>query len=232
MGAGPWLGIDGFGVFSIIRLSMKSLLHVLICAFLVVNSRAAIWEFDLGGLAGPGLLGGNEVDSLPDSFGAGIEVGHNEIPGILYDDVANRLEFHVGWGEHEVVKKTSLLGQYLSSGLFGPAAMNENAPRVLYSFDTSNGYIPMNSSGGKTGFIHASLTLLDLEGYSIAQQEADLLGSRWYFNIMSTAYEAGEIRGQLLRVVPEPEQYATLAGIALVAVGVCLRWRKVMQSST
>jgi len=210
---------------------MKSLLHAFICIFLVVSSQAAIWEFDVGGLAGAGLLGGNEVDSLPDSFGAGIEVGHNEIPGIVYDDVANRLEFHVGWGDNAVVRKTSLRGQYLSSGLFGPAAMNENAGSALYRFDTSNGYIPVNDSGGQTGFIHASLTLVDLAGYSIAQQEADLLGSRWYFDIMTTAYETGEIRGQLLRVVPEPEQYATVAGIALIAAGIFVRRQKFLKSS-
>ena len=207
------------------------LLHAFVCVFFVLNSRAAIWEFDVGGLAGAGLLGGNEVDSLPDSFGAGIEVGHNEIPGILYDDVANRLEFHVGWGEHEIVRKTPLYGLYASSGLFGPAAINENAERMVYGFDTSNGYMLMNDSGGKSGFIHASLTLVDLPGYSIAQQEADLLGSRWYFNIMSTAYETGEIRGQLLRVVPEPEQYATVAGLVLVGVGIFLRRRKILKSS-
>jgi hypothetical protein len=217
------------GLFSIIRNSMKVLLRALICVVLLANSRAAIWEFDLGGLAGEGILGGNEVDSLPDSFAAGIEIAHIEVPGIQYDDVAKRLEFHVGWGDHPVVRKTPLFGLYDSSGLFGPAAMNENAERMVYGFDTSNGYIPMNDTGGKSGRIHASFTLVDLPGYSVAQQEADLLGSRWYFNIMSTAYETGEIRGQLLRVVPEPEQYALVAGVALVGAGIVLRrrrWRK------
>jgi hypothetical protein len=47
---------------------------------------------------------------------------------------------------------------------------------------------------------------------------------------MSTAYETGEIRGQLLRVVPEPEQYATVAGIALLGAGVALRRRKLLKS--
>src|SRR5687767_4522064 len=154
----------------------------------VFACQAAIWEIDLGGAAGPGLLGANEVDSLANSFASGKELGYNEIPGILYDDVQKTLEFHVGWGSHEVVQGTQLMGQYISSALYGPAGMNENAARSLYSFDTSNGFMSVNDSGGRSGFVHARVQLVDLEGYSIAQQQADLLSSRWYFNIHTTAY--------------------------------------------
>ena len=209
---------------------MNVLSYAVLLGFLMAGSRAAIWEFDVGGLAGAGLLGGNEVDALADSAGSGKEVGHNEIPGILYDDVENILEFHVGWGSHEVVQGTLLKGQYVASGLFGPAGINENASRMIYGFDASNGYISVNDSGGRTGFIHSSLKLVELEGYSIAQQEADLLGSRWYFNIMTTAYETGEIRGQLLRVVPEPGAYGMIFGAGVLGVGIVIRRRKILRS--
>lgn len=196
---------------------MKPFLGSLVCALSLLSSHAAIWEFDVGGLAGPGLLGGNVIDNRADSFASGKEVGHNEIPGILYDDVSNVLEFHVGWGSHEIVKGTQLMGQYISSALYGPAAINENSSQALYSFDTSNGYVPtIDDPTGRTAFIHARIQLTDLPNYTIAQQEADLLGSRIYFSINSTAYETGEIRGQLLAVVPEPEHYAAFAGLALL----------------
>lgn len=173
----------------------------------------------MGGAAGSGLLGGNMVDALPDSFASGKEVGHNEIPGILYDDVLNVLEFHVGWGDHEVVKGRSLAGQYLSSGLYAPASIYENAPGPLYTFDSSNGYVaPSSEPTGRTGFIHAQVQLVDFEGYSVAQQEADLLGNRFYFSILSTAYEGGEIRGNLLRVIPEPSDYALCTAVLLLGV--------------
>src|SRR5688572_30234054 len=106
---------------------MKLLLASVFCAAPLISSQGAIWEIDLGGLAGEGLHGGNVVDSRSDSFASGKEVGHNEIPGILYDDAANVLEFHVGWGAHEVVNGTPMSGQYISSAIHGPAAMNENA---------------------------------------------------------------------------------------------------------
>ena len=185
----------------------------------VIASQAAIWEFDLDRLGGPGLVGNSEVDSLPSSPAFGRELGHNEIPGILYDDVDKALEFHVGWGMHEVTKGVPLMGQYISSALYGPAAMDQNAARALYSFDMSNGYIPANDPTGRTGFIHARVQLVDMAGYSVAQQQADLFGSRWYFNIMSTAYETGEIRGQLVNLssIPEPQHYAVASGAALLA---------------
>jgi hypothetical protein len=207
---------------------MKLLLTTLFCAFSLIPAPAAIWEFDLGGLAGSGLLGGNVIDNRADSFAWGKEVGHNEIPGILYDDVSNTLEFHVGWGSHEVINGIQLAGQYVTSALYGPAAIDENAAQALYSFDTSNGYVPtINDPTGRTGFIHARVQLVDLAGYSVAQQEADLLGSRFYFSIISTAYETGEIRGQLLAVVPEPQHYALLTGALLLATAFVRRKMKI-----
>jgi hypothetical protein len=206
---------------------MKFLIGGLISLALIGKAEAAIWEFDLGGLGGSGLLGANEVDNLPNSFASGKEIGHNEIPGILYDDEQKVLEFHVGWGSHEVVQGANLTGQYLTSGLFGPATMSQNAPQALYTFDTSNGYVvTSNDPTGRTGFIHARVQLVDMGTYTVAAQEADLLGSRFYFNIMSTAFESGEIRGQLLSVIPEPAEYASVAAGALLVTGMLhRRWK-------
>jgi hypothetical protein len=129
---------------------MKLLSAALLFATSLIPVHSAIWEFDLGGLAGAGLQGGNVVDNRADSFAWGIEVGHNEIPGILYDDVNNVLEFHVGWGAHEVV---------------------------------------------------------------------------------STAYDTGEIRGQLLAVVPEPRHYALITGALLLGVALSKRIKSARTSS-
>jgi hypothetical protein len=182
----------------------------------VVAGHGAIWEIDLGGKGGEGLLAANEVGSPASSIATGKELSYYEVPGIVYDDVAKALEFHVGWGSHETVNGAQLAGQYISSSLYGPATMNQNATRSLYSFDTSNGLFVGGDYSGRTALVHARVQLVDLQGYSIAQQEADLLGSRWYFNVISTAYENGEIRGQLI-AVPEPRHYASASAIALLA---------------
>ena len=180
------------------------------------QSAAAIWEIDLGGVQAAGLLGGNVIDSLPNSFASGKEVSFNEVPGILYDDAANALELHVGWGIHETVQGAELHGLYHSSGLYGPAPINGNAPGALYSFDITSGYTSVNGPDGKSGFVHARVLLADIGSYTVAQQEADLLQSRWYFMVNSTTYESGEIRGQLLTAIPEPKSYAVVTGLALL----------------
>jgi hypothetical protein len=183
----------------------------------VVAGQGAIWEIDLGGKGGEGLLAANEVGSPASSIATGKELSYNEIPGIIYDDVAKALEFHAGWGNHPTVNGAQLAGQYLSSALYGPATMNENAARALYSFDTSNGLMTVGGDfSGRSALLHTRVQLVDLQGYSIEQQEADLLGSRWYFNVISTAFENGEIRGQLMSV-PEPAHYASASAVSLLA---------------
>ena len=48
------------------------------------------------------------------------------------------------------------------------------------------------------------------------EQETQLVDNLWYVNIHTEAYPAGEIRGQLVRVIPEPATAALLAGGALI----------------
>jgi hypothetical protein len=125
-----------------------------------------------------------------------------------------------------------LAGQYISSALHGPAAIDQNSSQTLYSFDSSNGYVaPSIDPTGRTGFVHARVQLVDLPGYTVAQQEADLLGSKFYFSIVSTAYDTGEIRGQLLAVVPEPRHYALITGALLLGVALSKRIKSARTSS-
>jgi hypothetical protein len=180
----------------------------------IATAQAAIWQFDLGGMAGPGLLGGNVVDNLGNSGASGTEIPHNEVLGISYDDAENLLEFHVGWGSHEAIRGNDLSGVYVSSGLYGPAGVSDNAAGgPLYSFGSGNGYQSLKEQSGKSGLVHAQVRLVDIGGYTIAEQEADLLGSRFYFSVASTMYEGGEIRGQLLRAIPEPAEYGLAFGM-------------------
>jgi hypothetical protein len=59
-----------------------------------------------------------------------------------------------------------------------------------------------------------------LSGFTIEQQEAQLLAGKWYINVHSSFLPTGEIRGQLVPV-PEPRTYGMVAAIALLAFAIC-----------
>ena len=69
------------------------------------------------------------------------------------------------------------------------------------------------STGTSFGnFIAGNLTLLEgVNGYSIAQQQAQLATGQWYVNIHSSTFPGGEIRGQIY-LTPEPTSAILLLG--------------------
>lgn len=171
---------------------------------------AATFNFDLTGPAGSGLLPGNAVPPAVGSTASGFEY----LGGFTYDDVTKQLQVNADWGT--AFGGGDLTGNFVAGTLNGPATQSTAAP-TLYTFnDSSSGYSPQDPGGfGKTGFISYNLTLSDQGAYLVPQQEADLLAGKWYFNVASSVYTTGEIRGQLT-AVPEPREYAMIAGLGLV----------------
>lgn len=93
----------------------------------------------------------------------------------LYDSSSRTLTYLVSWQLKE--------GNVVSLAHFhGPAAIGASA----------GAQIGVTLSSVNTGGMGGSVTLT-------AEQEADLLTGNWYFNIHSTAFPQGEIRGQLVQ---------------------------------
>jgi len=90
--------------------------------------------------------------------------------------------------------------------IHGPAAVGVNTG-TLYNFGT----LGLITLGGTSGTISGTLNLVPLNSgtYTVAQQLADLNHDLWYFNIHSSAFTGGEIRGQIVPV-PEPSALALL----------------------
>lgn len=198
-----------------------------------ISAQAALFPFDLGpdnGL-GFGLNGANERPTPNASPATGDEIKDiDSSVYIQYDNVAKQLELHFAWGQDFDYENGGINGTDLSDNpgtavdlsgihIHGPADANSSAG-ILYDLLTLAGTGFFNPNiHGRNGAIDMTLQLVDNPNgttFTIAQQEAQLLGNNWYINIHSTTFPGGEIRGQLLNAIPEPEHYAAFAGLALL----------------
>jgi hypothetical protein len=198
----------------------KTVLSAFVLGLSLAGIHAATFNFDLTGPAGSGLLPGNAVPPAVGSTASGFE----HLGGFTYDDVSKHLFVDAAWGS--AFGGGDLVGNFVEGTLNGPATQSTAGP-TLYTFnDSGSGYSPQDPGGfGKTGFIQYDVTLTDQVSYTVSQQEADLLSGKWYFNVASSVYPTGEIRGQLLTAVPEPQEYAMIAGLGLVGFA-CYRRHK------
>lgn len=188
----------------------RAVLSAIASGATLVGAHAATFNFDLTGPAGSGLLPGNEVTPPVLSSASGNEI----LSGFHYDDTSKVLSVNVGWGH--VFGYGDLSSPFLNGTLNGPATQSQNALPPLYTFNTpGTDYSPQDGTDGQTGLISYNLPLTDQGTYTVSQQEADLLAGKWYFNVASAFNPGGEIRGQLT-AVPEPGEYAMIAGLGLV----------------
>lgn len=170
---------------------MKKILLATALGAFVIQAQAATFQFDLIGLAGTGLLPGNETGVVSGTPGRGGELG----AGIFYDDVTDMLTLNVGWGSAN--GGVNLTGNTTGGHLHGPttsggvAAYSQNAG-VKYGLNSLAGWNSSATAGGFSGTISV-----------LAADEAALLNGQFYFNVHTAVNGGGEIRGNLV-VVPEP----------------------------
>jgi len=213
---------------------MKKLFCITAAACIAsLTIQAQIWNFDLAGLGGPGLQGESEPNVATPSTASGGELAQNfpgDFPSISYNVATKQLRLPIGWGTDNGF--TDLMAPFTAWHIHGPVASNPGddvndyftrnaSPLVGYTWVTPNDQAHFDGTRRDASF-DALITLVDttLGGspYTVAQQEQDLKDGRWYVNVHSQGtYAAGEIRGQLLYVIPEPEHYVAIAGFALLA---------------
>ena len=176
-------------------------------------AQAGVFQFDLQGTAGAGLLGGNENPAVSGTPGIGGEIG----AGISYDDVSNILTLNIGWGTGNGFA-SDLTGVATAAHIHGPTtaggtgSFTQNAG-VKYGISGLGGFSNSASSGGFSG------TVTILEG-----DEAGLLAGKFYVNVHTAANGGGEIRGNLV-AVPEPAETVALTGGLIGAFALLRRYR-------
>lgn len=108
----------------------------------------------------------------------------------VYDDVSRILTWAI------VVTDALFDTPETGSAIHGPAAVGFTAPSLT-----------------ALGVGTLKLGSVDLDDICISPLlcEADLLASLWYANVETEEHPAGEVRGQILPVVPEPAGWLMLA---------------------
>ena len=194
---------------------MKSCL--ILSSFVLVSgiAHASIFQFDLQGTAGIGLLAGNENGPVFGTPGGGGEIG----AGILYDDVSNILMLNYGWGTGNGFA-SNLTGAATANHIHGPTTSSgtgsfaQNAG-VKYGIDSLFGYNSSAVAGGFSGTVNI-----------LEADEPGLLAGQFYVNVHTTANGGGELRGNLvLTAVPEPAETVALTGGLIGAFALLRRYR-------
>ena len=191
---------------------------VAIYMMVVGSASAAVLQVDLSPVPGLALnstnyaLGDHALGisapnavAQPASFATGDEIGS----GITFDTVTKALSFDIGYGsDHGFI---DLVGNFLVAHLHGPGAVqfpppNTGAPVLIVLPHTAG-------SSAQTGKFTGSTAL-------IAADESSLLNNLLYVNIHSSFAQGGEIRGQLVPVVPEPSTAILLVVVSALLLGV------------
>ena len=171
-------------------------------AVLTSTASAAIIQFDISPLSFGdntiGLSGPNEAPSNASSA-TGNEIG----AGISLDDVTQSLTLNFAYGS--AFGFVDLTGDFSASHIHKGA--DNVAGGVVFGIDSLH-----TASGTKSGSYSGTVGLS-------AGQQADLLNNLLYINIHSSTFGGGEIRGQLVQVVPEPGSAMLLLSGAVAALG-------------
>lgn len=178
-----------------------------IAVALLASSHASLFDYDLRGVAGFGLLPGNEPGAVVG--GTGGEIGL----GIRLDDLGdadpntNTLKISVGWGSSQGF--TDLSSASNNAHIHGPTTANNGSGFT----QTAAVLFPLTrSSSLATG----GTIIQDITGFTTANV-TDLNNGKFYLNIHTVNNGGGELRGFLVPV-PEPTtiSMAALGAVALL----------------
>lgn len=163
---------------------MKKIVLSILLGLIAAQVQSAIINFNLTGVAGAGLLAGNESGAI--IGGSGGEIG----TGITYDTATSNLTIHVGWGSANGFADLSSAAN--NSHLHGPTATNYGDGYTQSAGTLFN--LTRTSNLATGGTISNTVTLTN------ATQVAGLFNGKLYINVHTATNVTGEIRGFLVPV--------------------------------
>ena len=194
--------------------TMKTILTSAFVALgMVIQSHAAIVQFELVGRGGFGLLATNEPGSIVG--GTGGEIGK----GITLDDVSRLLIVHVGWGSGNGF--TNLSSNANNQHIHGPTTSINAAGFTETAGVTIN--LTRTADSPSSGTISNGVILT-------AAQVTNLFNGKYYVNVHTVNNGGGEIRGFM---IPVPQLTVTVTNsLAKLVISNALGQRHLIQVST
>ncbi len=166
---------------------------------------------DFQGAGGFGLLPENEVPAITTSSAMGGEIG----TGLVYDDITNTL-----FMLYEFDGLTGGINTGVASGMHLHLSGDPGNPfgstgGIVFNLNsgtdanvTNNS--PLIANGAISGTVNVEVVFSEA-------QEAELLAGRYYVNIHTAEFGGGELRGNVVRAIPEPASCLIL-GLGLLGL--------------
>jgi len=147
----------------------------------------------------------------PASFGTAVFVINDAMTSMSFQATINNIDFT---GSQTADVNDNLVAAHIHA----PGAPGTNGPVVWGFFgmpfndNNPNDVMMMPFLNSVGGMISGKWDLNEGNSTTFAAQLSNILNGLSYINFHTTQYGGGEIRGQILAAVPEPETYALMLG--------------------
>ena len=163
--------------------------------------------------------------SRPASSGTASFLLNDAMNAMTFEAMVNNIDFT---GSQTTDVNDNLVAAHIHAG---PMAVPGSNGPVVWGFfgtpfndDAPNDVVVTPFASGVGGTVTGKWDLLEGNNTTLKEQLPNILAGRSYINFHTTQFPGGEVRGQIVAAVPEPETYALMLG-GLAALGAIVRRR-------
>jgi len=162
----------------------------------------------------------------PASFGTATFVLNDAMNAMTFEAMVSNIDFT---GTQTADVNDNLVAAHIHAS---PTALPGSNASVVWGFfgmpfndSAPNDVVVTPFASGVGGTVSGKWDLLEGNNTTLKEQLPSILAGRSYINFHTTQFASGEVRGQIVAAVPEPETYALMLG-GLAALGAVARRRR------